>query len=715
MRTDLWATAKASFPPLLALSALAIAQPLLDLFGRNPEFFVASDMTKPDVLAFGAAAAFLVPVVALVVVLAAGVVGGRRAARWATHAFVAMLAFAFGLRVAREIDMDRTLFAGAVGAGIAVLVTVLRIRSEGFRHVLRYLALAPVAFLGLFVLGSESSKLLFDSDASAATGVTVGKPAPIVFIVLDEVPAASLMRPDGTLNEERFPNFARLADAGTWYRNASAVAPNTPNAVPSLLDGNMPVGGDLPVSADHPANLFTLLGESYDLDVTETVTELCPSSLCADESADGSSHVRRVGRSLFDAAIVLGHTLLPPRLSESLPAVDRAWGRFADPAAPAVPSSTPRSSVESRASERQTSASFLLDRLEDGTGRTSDVPGETLLRSVLDWDIDSDTDLLFVHEVFPHRPWVRTPNGRSYENRPAPRGQDGSVWNDENEFLLTQALQRHLLQLGYADAILGELIDKLEDDGAWDDALVVIAADHGISFDLDEPVRSPTDGNATAVYGVPLFIKSPGGVGRVDDEPARAIDILPTIVDILEVETDLTFDGVSLVGDHRATDRPVAYHRGPAELEGGLETTVAIARRNAARLGSGDGWRSVVAIGPYGRLVGKPLDEIDVSDGPARSWSIDQADDLESVEAGGAVPLILTGEIEGGARGSESLLVAANGTVAGVVGFEDGEGPDAYSVLLDEAVLVDGDNEVELLAVTGRPSDPDVVLLGPPG
>jgi hypothetical protein len=46
-RIDAWSVVKESFPPLLALTAVAVTQPLLDLFGKNPEFFVASDMTKP--------------------------------------------------------------------------------------------------------------------------------------------------------------------------------------------------------------------------------------------------------------------------------------------------------------------------------------------------------------------------------------------------------------------------------------------------------------------------------------------------------------------------------------------------------------------------------------------------------------------------------------------------------------------------------------------
>jgi hypothetical protein len=591
-------------------------------------------------------------------------------------------------------------------------------KSAGFRQVLRYLALAPLAFVALFAFASESSALLLDSDAAAAAGVTVGRPAPIVFIVLDEIPTASLMRADGTLNEDRFPNFARLAEAGTWYRDNSAVSPNTPLSVPTILDGDLPPTGGLPTSTDHPDNLFTLLGESYDLDVTETVTELCPGSLCVPEESQSLGDLfSRLGQSVSDAAVVYGHASLPRRFREDLPAVDQSWGGFIDDAGPEALAPLESTTDGEDAPSDETAAEFLARQVEERAGQNPDLDGETLRQAIAESSVDDDHDLLFVHEVFPHFPWVRTPSGAVYENRGGPPGTTDGTW-DDNEFLATQALQRHLLQLGYADVALGELIDKLQADGVWDDALVVVTADHGISFELGQPSRSPTEANQHDVYRVPLFIKAPGDEGGVvDDETARTIDILPTIVDLLGVETDFEFDGVSLVDGDRPDQSPVVFHKGPAVVAGGVEEPIAIAVRNAERLPHGDGWRAVAAPGPFGALVGEAVADLDVTqgaEGADRRWSIDQADQLESVEPGGVIPLILTGEINGTTDASTTLLVAVNGTVAGVVGFEEQVGTGAFSVLLDESVFIEGRNEVELLAVTGSPANPRVVSLGPP-
>ena len=53
-------------------------------------------------------------------------------------------------------------------------------------------------------------------------------------------------------------------------------------AVPAILDGRRPAVEELPVVADHPQNLFTLLsGSGYEVHASEPVTRLCPAGICA--------------------------------------------------------------------------------------------------------------------------------------------------------------------------------------------------------------------------------------------------------------------------------------------------------------------------------------------------------------------------------------------------------------------------------------------------
>src|SRR3954453_8720004 len=53
------------------------------------------------------------------------------------------------------------------------------------------------------------------------------RPPPVVFVVFDEFPADDLLRPDGTIDAERFPNFAELASISTWFPNPTTVFDST--------------------------------------------------------------------------------------------------------------------------------------------------------------------------------------------------------------------------------------------------------------------------------------------------------------------------------------------------------------------------------------------------------------------------------------------------------------------------------------------------------
>src|SRR5690606_14388112 len=61
------------------------------------------------------------------------------------------------------------------------------------------------------------------------------------------------------------------------------------------------------------------------------------------------------------------------------------------------------------------------------------------------------------------------------------------------------------------------------------------------------------DGGVLAdVAWVPLFVKEPGQqTGSVSDENTSTLDVLPTVADVLEVETPWEVDGTSLLGPPR--------------------------------------------------------------------------------------------------------------------------------------------------------------------
>ena len=221
-------------------------------------------------------------------------------------------------------------------------------------------------------------------------------------------------------------------------------------------------------------------------------------------------------------------------------------------------------------------------------------------------------DLWVSHVTVPHVPWIRSATGRQYASpdaRHPPVRRSRATWSADEPDLVRQSFQRHLLQLGYVDRLLGQVMDELDESGTWDETLLVVTADHGISFRPGSPLRTPTPETAHEIYNVPLFIKLPGQErGRNLDENALTIDVLPTIVDALNIDTEWEFDGESLLADEHRPDKPVEYAGTHTVVPPGFDGVLEIARRNATLLPYGDDWLGVAAVGTYGDLVGRSVD-----------------------------------------------------------------------------------------------------------
>ena len=93
--------------------------------------------------------------------------------------------------------------------------------------------------------------------------------------------------------------------------------------------------------------------------------------------------------------------------------------------------------------------------------------------------------------------------------RPAPGWGSDEVWTP-NQAAVDQYWQRHLLQLGYADRVLGRLLDRLHATGLYDRAVLVVTADHGVSFRAGQKRRPLSAANRQDIAYVPLFVKTPG-------------------------------------------------------------------------------------------------------------------------------------------------------------------------------------------------------------
>ena len=194
------------------------------------------------------------------------------------------------------------------------------------RSFLNILTPAPLVFLLLFLLGSPVHKLAFPEEAGARTvgGVTQ---APIVVVLLDELPSNTLVDEQDRLDTKRYPGFAELARNATWFKNAYTVYDSTERAQPAIMDGDLPAEDRLPISADHPNSIFSLFAKTHRLNVSEEATSVCSRDLCTDARPD-EPYGDRISSMSEDLGLVWLHVVSPPGIEADLTSVSENWGDF---------------------------------------------------------------------------------------------------------------------------------------------------------------------------------------------------------------------------------------------------------------------------------------------------------------------------------------------------------------------------------------------------
>ena len=666
---------------LTALWGFALALPLLNLLGRTPEFFVARGNTDGDIVAIALATVIAPPLVLMALELVV-VRLSRPAATWLHLGLVTLLGGLIALPPLGDLTGGSR---GAVPLALLVgaVIATLYARAAFARSIATALAPAPLILLAFFLTLSPVSKLLLVSETNTEGSTSASDVDPVVVIVFDELPTTSLMNEDGELDANRFPAFARLARDATWYRNATTVAEYTANAVPALLSGRIPEDGSLPVSADYPRNLFTMLAESHKLEVTEPLTDLCPSRLCAELHDPAATRLRELAS---DLGIVSLHLLLPDAMTTELPAIDRTWQGFGD--------SARQRGQDVDVSKRIKSILEEQDEVEDAERFTAGIRPYKGGRPPLH----------FLHVSLPHVPWTMLPTGQQYVSGDGGiPGLEGVRWT-EDPTLVNRSLERHMLQTGLADRLLGRALKKLRAAGLYDRAFVVVAADHGASFEPGGPRRAVTRSNIGDIAGVPLIVKRPGqSRGRIEDAGVRTVDVLPTIAESMRAGRNWHFDGIPL-DEHSASSRPVEIYRSgkvaiSAPLKDFVRARDALARRRANLLR--DGPDGLYLHGPRPDLLDRQLSEfaIEPPDGTA---------DLDSPNAWSAVDphaALLPVEVAGvvrGARPGRSIAVALNGRIAATTTtIENEDGQATFSALLPLSGLRPGENEVVVLEPRG--------------
>jgi hypothetical protein len=327
-------------------------------------------------------------------------------------------------------------------------------------------------------------------------------------------------------------------------------------------------------------------------------------------------------------------------------------------------------------------------------------------------DGDQPHTLSFIHVLLPHTPWQYLPTGQQYTppaGKEVPGVNEGGVWT-RDPVLPQQALQRNLLQVGYVDRLLGRVIRRLKSEGIYDRALLVLTADHGISFRPEASRRAAQAVGAADVLGVPLFVKAPGQRhGGIDDRHATNGDVLSTVADVLGADLRWPSDGRSLLGPPRAPSEPVSVSIYPTRDKVTLpfqdylrsRDTEAIAIRSRDRSG-GDGWAGVYAMGVDSDLFGREVETLPTAARSSVRVELEHPDAYDSVDPSAPVlPSFVEGRLGGSVRPHQRIAIAVNGVVQGTASTYDAGGVIRFGAVVPPSAFRRGQNEVSIWVVTG--------------
>lgn len=640
---------------VFVLASLAAAPILLV---TDAQFFIGRGASSSEVVAVALILIVGAPAALALLGLAVSALSNRLG--WALHlALIGTLSALILSEALYPLSLTLELQAPIVLAG-GVAASIAYARYEGARSAISALAPLPVVILAFVFLLTPLSGLVFSGGDEVEASPQEDADTPVVMVVFDELPGHALMTAKERVDAERFPAFASLAKDATWYRNATTTRSDTELAVPTLATGiNAPIDS-LATYGDHPQSLFTLLGGSYEMHVSEPWTNLCPDSLC--EGGTDSLDEGGLGSILGTIPSILGYVSVPDAKRLGI--------------------ASPR---ESGAVSRNGQVRTFIEEIQPTDGPV----------------------LHYLHVLLPHKSWHYLPSGKRYSETVGADAELGGLeeWSDD-EWLTLQHEQRFFLQLEFTDRLLGELLSQLRKTGLYDRSLIVVTADHGVSFRAGDQRRDATDTNAGDIFPVPLFIKEPGqDSGVIDDAPAKTLDVVPTIADSIGAEIPWDVDGISLLG--KVPDRPadVENLRGgeveitPAEF---AELRDEALERRVELLG--DGKDSLYEIGPDPELHGKAVGTYLGEEAAAEASIVDGVAVRNYDPSIPFAPARIAGDLEGIDTG-QPLAIALNGHVAATTYSYSGDHGVEFAAMVPPRLIEPGDNQVAVLAIDGSGDD----------
>ena len=553
---------------------------------------------------------------------------------------------------------------------------------------------SPWRSIGL-VLFVARAPLVTDDVAGAQ--VEIPRKTPVVFLLLDEFPATSLATPAGDIDSVRYPNFARLA------RRCDLVPERRR---PFTRARRQPCRRSSPESC--PAGVGC-----RHLPITPRTSSRCSAraigcaspSLCRISVPSGTAPAREnrssgALRGLFsDVNVAFLHLVLPSSLKGNLPLLDDRWGDFTKERILAAGDQEElfEAARDRPLSRPQEFDSFLRWYLSERTSRARCTSCTSCFRIRLGASSRRDGPTAKINCPSASLP---ASSGATVPGSFARRISDISFRSDT------------------PTRWSGSCFAGSSASGLYDEALIVVVADQGVSFIAGGKSRNVSDGEHRGHRSRAVVHQ----VSRAEDRARR----LASGSDDRHPADDrrCARREASLVGGRAVAARELGRADQRRGREGGRDSRTGVAEprwsgawsdARVARQSSGRpgtpfwpqdcrgtwwGWRSAPCRQPV--AAGARVD-------------FDDEELFTTVDmSSGFVPARITGTIDGIEIGSDlPLVVAVNGRIAASTRSFRIKGKQRFSALVPETAFRDGFNRVELVRISGRSSDLSLTRLGP--
>ena len=679
---------------LFGLNAMAFAQPVLGRLGGNSPYLELERFGNTTLWIMLGIILAALPILMFTVVQFASMLNAR-VGRAVHSMFVFVLTTLlfqlfmnwtsryFALK-SLGIPDAALLFVSAILGGLFIVVYR---RHDAVSLCVTFASLSVLVVPFSFATSSQMQTFLFPQPGPSHIVTThCENPVPIVMIVFDGLNGMALLDENLELDAVRYPGFARLAAFSTWYRNASTVHYRTDNAVPAILTGCIPPGDLMPTEKSYPDNLFRRIydSEQYDLTVFEPFTHLCPAEISPEPAP--ISLVSQQLSLIRTLALVYLDTTLPDEFSYVDAITPLAWFGLRD-----------KPLFDETTTIGLTRYSWDAQRKEQLEHfRKCLVPSEK-------------PTFRFLHVILPHYPWSYLPSGKSYGDLRAvnipvgAHGDRGEDWGPD-ELACDQAWQRYLLQLGFADTYLGQILDQLESEKLLDESLMIVVADHGAAFKANTNRRVPTADTLEDVMPVPLFVKLPGQQsGSISDRNVETIDVVPTISDVLQLSPEVAVDGSSLLDKQQPARlrKHLVGVGGPVIVEPDFPKRFNYVRRATERFGSGNSDKLTASLNVLPKLIGQKLSDLSVSNQPGVSLEVSTGIDGHVVATDSFVPCYLDGVVlNNNTTLPVFLAIAVNGKICATTRtFLDPQVDHYWAAMSPESAFQIGDNEISIFEV----------------